>query len=216
MKKTAIRSIPFAFTYEQRQMLINTGWQTDAGREKAEQFINATQIILSHWRTEAKEFPQSVAEERRYSASQIQKSAQKLCNDLIACPEDVLNTIDSRVKNKIRRPHIFPQYQEADQFLSNVAGKEAPNLYHMVNVLEQWLNLLSEAAEEVANIKSPPSKNKGKEKWLIYSLAYEYETHFKKKPSSGNGSCFINYCSALSIILDCELGQKMIEKVLKQ
>jgi hypothetical protein len=209
-------SASFAFTYEQRQTLINTGWQTTAGRAKAEQFINATQTILSQWFAEAKEYPQSIAEERHYSAGQIQKTAQKLRNDLLTCPGDVFNTIDTRVKNKIRRLHIFPQYEEATQFLRNATGKEMPNLYHMVNVLEQWLNLLHEAAEEVANIKSHPGKNKGMEKWLICSLACEYETHFKKKPSSGNGSCFLNFCSELSTIIKRDLGKKIIEEVLKQ
>lgn len=214
-KNTGGWVVPFKFTNEQRKMLIISGWKTPANHAKAEYFINATQITISQWLAVNNE-GHSIAEDRRQSASQIQKAAQELSRALNDSPADVNETIAAELDERLVLTRDYPEHIDADRYLRRATGNEFPGLYQMADILECWLCLLSESARAVADIKDAPGQNKGREKWLINNLAGNYETYFNKPPSSENNSCFRNFCSALSEIIKHELGKKIIEEVLEQ
>lgn len=207
--------MPFSLTNEQRKRLVNSGWQTAANRAKAENFIHSSQNIIKHWLAIALE-GQSKAPDRRNSASKIKKAAQKLRHTLNISPADVNETIAAEMDVRLFLPRDYPEYIEAANYLRRATGKEYTNLYQMADILDCWLSLLSEAAGEVAAIKSASGENKGREKWLVFNLAASYEFHFGELPSPENDSCFRIFCAELSKILGYELGACIVREVLKE
>lgn len=226
---------PFRFTDDQRSKLIRC-WKRRIDHVSAEKFLNDAEWRISAWLQETKEQRTSAAGQIQHADS-LHQAADRLLEELNKLPRDVAKNLNTYFIRAAHGEDWFRQHREAceadrkhsiecaisDGLSGGFAGKEPPprmteysklppDLLQTLNITQDWLAALSNAAEEMQNTIKGAKQWQDKElEWsLMFSLAIGYKSAFGKAPSPTNGSVFRKLAIELSTVLHCTFGADVV------
>lgn len=202
----------FKFTNEQRNKL-KQSWGRPNDRANAEDFIRSTERIISYWL--AKQKPNEDAETDRIRCSDISSAARQLHRALSNPDPDFNGGLDAHFQEKVLLDKSADGQLLRDR-LHDLGGSTMrlsqiwPTLDILIPSIEQSANAYR------AHLKSKPGPHKNDIRGLLYPIANIYRSSFGKPPSSSMNGSFFAFMKTLAVILNIEIGHRVIRSVLQR